>query len=316
MINIKNKKAELTSEQIIKVSILVLSFLIILGFWIFFSWKGEINSETCHTSVILKKTLPDKPIIVGGGKIAETPLKCKTNKICLKKGLFDPGCANLGSDYEKISISSEEDIIKNIADSMASCWSMMGESKGSMVFSREFSTGYTSRGVICDIIDFSSNVKSEFPTISSAKLNYYLNTNKIPGKEITYGQYLSNSQNPTVLISDDVLTDKKLSTKDPLATIFVEYEKGFFATWFAGAAGTVAIGAIYGSIIPGAGTLVGAGVGLIVSVAGGILVGEAEKTFEDYTTKNPAKYFSSLYLTQYNPRKLTELNIGSFENLA
>ena len=70
--------------------ILILSFLVILFLWYQFDWKGSVNDETCHTSVILKKSVFERPLI--GGKLVDIPLRCQTNKICVESGFFDKSC--------------------------------------------------------------------------------------------------------------------------------------------------------------------------------------------------------------------------------
>jgi len=327
-----NKSQELSMNTLIMIIVLVVSFAIILFLLLELNFSGQINQQTCYNSVTLKKTIGDKPI---GGKWVDVPLKCKTEDICLTTGSGDnTNCDTLlGKDYTKISVSSENDIYQFAAGSLAKCWSTMGESKGGMVFSREFALfSQTSNGVICSIIGFSDNLKKKYPELSTLKFYNYMNTEKVPEKTITYSQYLSNINNPTVIplsvASQDVLDDKKIPTSQPYTIVFVEYERtllGVRSSAVAGtAAGTIlgagAAGAIYGSIVPVAGNIVGAAVGAtvgaVIAVGSGIIAAKADDKLVDYYTKNPERYYSSTYLKPYNAAELTSLHITNFQSIS
>jgi hypothetical protein len=323
----KNRKGEMTSEQLIKLGIIVLSFVIILIFMYFFSWKGQINEDTCHTSVILKKSIPEKPLV--GGKAFDIPLKCKTEKVCVVSESGEV-CDNFGKSREvvNVKVSSEQDIIKIVADSMAGCWIMMGESKGNMIFSRKFSFDkYYAYGVICKIIDFSRGVKEKYPKISSAKINYYMN-NKVPEKDFTYWQLLTgqtNYINPTVFTSQDALNaDKSIETKDPYAVVFVEYDLTKIGPTMATATGGtlgiligIKIGAVIGTAVtPGIGTAIGAIAGTGVGIFASVFLSKTQTEVDNYMNGNDYNYWSTILLVPYNAEEIKKFNINSFENLA
>ena len=122
------RKGELTTQQLVTLIILIVSFGIIL-FLIFNLGLGETtNKEICHNSVLLKSKS-----VVGG------ELDCKTNYVCISGG---GKCEGFNEDYTiKIDMnpkakSKEEknEKIKNqtmkaIADEMTDCWWMFGEGK-------------------------------------------------------------------------------------------------------------------------------------------------------------------------------------------
>ena len=92
-----NKKGELTSKQIITIVILIVSFVIILAFFLMLNLKGDIDKEACKNSVALR-ALPLGEYVFS--------LKCKTQDVVIK-----------------------EDILKEISDLFVDCWWMMGEGK-------------------------------------------------------------------------------------------------------------------------------------------------------------------------------------------
>lgn len=308
----KQKRADISVTTLITVIILVISFVIILFLWYQFFWEGNIDRETCHTSVILKKTIPDKPIAIAGGKFVDLPLRCKTEKICLTSGINDKGCENIGTKYQKISVSSEEDIIKIVAENMASCWGMMGESRDAAIFSREL-TASDSKGVICSIIDFSPNVQNEIRTLSSIKFNDYLAKTKIPDGIKTYIQYLSNSENPT---SASGKMDVSLVLDKPFTIVFIEFRQGALTPLIGAGGGALLVGALFVSAAPVIGTAAAITTGIIAVGVGGNAAGEAIDKWTSLLSGNKEGFYSSLLLRYYKVQELKALNIDSFENLA
>ncbi len=307
---LKNKKSQSwASENTGMILLLALGFALV---WIIISQLSlstTVDKETCHTSVILKKTMIEKPAV--GGKIIDVPLQCKTEKICITTGFLDNGCSFFegSKNVNKISVSNKEELMKALADSMADCWGMMGESKGPMVFKREFDMKlYDERGVICSIIDFSDNIKKnkEKFAINTQDFSEYLNTHAVPEKEVSYWQFLTGSQTPN-LVSPNSITNVNLDI--PYSITFIEYTSTTLAhrTYLAFGAG---VGAIAGTFVaPGIGTVAGIGIG---TAAGNAI----ENKVSDFFTKNPEKYWSSIFLRPYDIDSLNSLNTDSFENMA
>ncbi|MDP1728718.1 MAG: hypothetical protein Q8L27_00760 [archaeon] len=314
---IKNNKAEISVTTLITVIILVLSFVIILFLWYQFFWEGNIDRETCHTSVILKKTIPDKSFILGGGKIVELPLRCKTEKICLTSGFNDKGCSDIGSKYQKISVSTEEDIIEIIADNLVACWGMMGESRDAAIFSRELKLVGSSKGVICSIIDFSPDTKSKIETLDYKKFNDYLYKNKFSDGTQTYAEFLLGSRNSIGKTGGTL--EGSFALNRPIANIFIETRTGTLNAWVGGAGGAILTGALFVAAAPIVGTAVAVGTGIVAVGAAGYGVGSLAddwNTFINGNEETKADFYSAIILRYYDVNELRNLNIDSFENLA
>ena len=115
------KKAELTTQQIVTIIILIISFAVIL-FFIFRMNFGEIEKkEICHNSVLLKSKS-----VFGGN------FDCQTTYVCISGG---DDCEGFSYDTKiKIDFSKSDEEIKNqifkaIGDEMTDCWWMFGEGK-------------------------------------------------------------------------------------------------------------------------------------------------------------------------------------------
>ena len=153
----QNKKGELTTKQLVTIIILIVSFVIIL-FLIFRLNLGETtNQEICRNSVVLR----------GQSALTTGPLDCKTN-------------------YLTISTENKQEIMKAIADEMASCWWQFGEGK------IDYGGGFTSTSVhyaICSIISFDEKIQEKVPSISNAEFYDYLRKNNKTQSQ-TYLQYI------------------------------------------------------------------------------------------------------------------------------
>ena len=122
-------KKGLTVKFIVTMIVLVLSFSVILIFYFFYPWGGQIDKEACHQSIILRSTLNYGPLEPGKNII---PLKCQTEKICLTSSGED--CTEFekvskDNPITKIKIKNKKEILDAIADAMYDCHSMVGEGK-------------------------------------------------------------------------------------------------------------------------------------------------------------------------------------------
>ena len=105
----KNTKGELSTEQIVLLIILIVSFVIILFFLFALRPGQESKKEVCHQSVVLK------------GNVAiptdAMPLKCETNYLCITKdgtceGLTKPSIEKVNSEEEIYDVTKKEEITK------------------------------------------------------------------------------------------------------------------------------------------------------------------------------------------------------------
>jgi len=116
-----SKKAELTSKQLITIIILIISFTIIVAFFVILGLKSMISDESCRNSVMLRNTFS----ILG---IKFFSLKCSTQDICFSMG---GECKFEADRVIKVSDDKElqKELQKEIINLENSCWWMMGEGK-------------------------------------------------------------------------------------------------------------------------------------------------------------------------------------------
>src|SRR3989338_9062583 len=97
------RKGEITSTQLTGIIILIVSFAVILLFYLNLNWGENVDRETCKQSVILKASSPE----VADIRILPVTLKCKTEKICITTNRFSKGdCEeDFGKDYTTIKVS-------------------------------------------------------------------------------------------------------------------------------------------------------------------------------------------------------------------
>lgn len=181
----------------ISVGVFVTTALIIAGFGIllYFGYQaittGQADKEVCHQTVVLRATSPQ----IGQNYV---PLKCKTEKICVTTGLFAGKCTDFGSEkgitYAKVK--SVEDVEKLVAQSIIDCYSMMGEGKVS-IFSQYIAQTYGLGSVypsciMCSRIAFDKEKLGKAGIdLSTMDLVNYMRTHLLPGKDVTYYDYLA-----------------------------------------------------------------------------------------------------------------------------
>lgn len=216
------KKAELTTEQIVIIILLIAAFAIILYIYWQFNWKGMLNKETCHNSVILKASSPT----FQGRKILDVPLRCQTEKICITTS-SNGKCSDFGEDKDvrKEVIKSEEDVRKVIDQALYDCWWEMGEGKVD-IFSREFSgKGYTVRCVECSTIAFDDKIKNNSNYKDKGISGLYKSLyEKIPGSSIRYVDFLAGGVVKTPY-NDNYKSLDYISVQQPYSIMFVEYDR-------------------------------------------------------------------------------------------
>ena len=172
-LKIKNKAGELTTQQLVTIIILIVSFAVLLILLFKLNLGETTDKEICHNSVLMKSK--------GKGLIGE--LDCKTNYICISGGGeckdFNP------TTTVKVNPKNKSEIIKEIADEMADCWWMFGECK------LDYGNFWDLKGyhcAICSIIKFDNKIQENFPEISYTEFYNYLNKPK--DKTQTYLKYL------------------------------------------------------------------------------------------------------------------------------
>ena len=177
---ISKKKAELTTQQIVMIIVLLTSFVILLVFLFKVNFQGTSEKEVCQSSI----QLTGKTSFFG-------KIDCKTNYVCISgggecKGFTSRETVNINLNDK----SSKNKIMKALADKMVDCWWMFGEGKINYVDWKAFSTRVCA---VCSEIAFDEKLISnkEFNSISYADFYSFLKTNYTnEDKTQTYFDYL------------------------------------------------------------------------------------------------------------------------------
>lgn len=287
----QNKKAEMTSEQIIGIVLLIVGFIIVLLLYFGIDWTGQTDQEVCHLSVVARGSLPDTL------ELKELPpLKCKTKKVCVTDKTFGKGtCETFGKEYDSVKVSDEQlkqegEIKKVFADELVDCWNMMGE--GKIQLFKQFILEKRSACVICSRIAFDADVETK----KVDNFAMYLN-NKIPNKNISYWKFLTANKAQDYSLASDAIGS--FDTKEK-AIIFTEVDGKGLTNMMAKAPG-MAVGFVTGNV--------GAG---ILSIGVGVEINDWIKTLSWF---NVVDYYSSIYVVDYNAKDISELQCDSIESL-
>ena len=174
---LKNKNAEISTEQIVMLIILIVSFGIIIFFITRLSLGENSADQLCKNSVLNSATSP-----ISGS----TPLSCYREYVCITK---DGTCDEL-TNPSKEKVKTLEEVYDILAEEMTSCWGVFGEGKIDYVGTDLTHNNYCS---ICSEIFFDDSLKEldgvENGKISKDGLYDYL-INKQYSKEETYSEYL------------------------------------------------------------------------------------------------------------------------------
>jgi hypothetical protein len=188
------KKGEMTVTTLVTLILLVLGFLIVLFLYYQLNWTGNVDTETCHQSVVFRGTMPALM-----GAQSYVPLKCKTKKVCITAGLLGGKCDDFKNEngVTTVRVSSKDQIEKFIAKDVVECWSMMGEGKVSLFsqwVAKEYGFGpvYPSC-VICSRIAFDNTaLLKKGIRIEDIDVTKYMMTHAIPGEtNLSYYNYLT-----------------------------------------------------------------------------------------------------------------------------
>jgi len=189
----KDKKAALMITWVISIIILAVGFTLLIMFFYSVDWRGNIDDEVCHQSVIFRATAP-------GLTKEYLPLKCKTDKICITDRNILQGKADCSNDFGKISgiknvrVSNVKEVEALYAEEILNCWTMMGEGKVDLFYQdarvHGFGTVYPSC-VICSRIAFDNDLKLD---LSGMDVEKYMREYKVPGQEISYMQYIGGER--------------------------------------------------------------------------------------------------------------------------
>ena len=183
------QRGELTTQQIVVITILITSFIVILFLLFRLNLGTEDQKQICHNSVLLI----DKSF---------GTLNCKVNYVCVSGG---GSCENINpTETVNIDPNDNQQIMKVISDKMAECWWMFGEGKVDYTKGKINWLG-TTACAICSSVKFDESLKNR--DVSNRDLFTFLSQNKYgDGTYLSYlfGTYDLNSLN----LKDDFLNKK------------------------------------------------------------------------------------------------------------
>lgn len=176
------KKGELTTEQIVVLVILIISFGVILFFLLRIDLGNQTSEDICHNSVLMKSGVGTKAGIAANS----IELQCERQYVCIT---YDGRCDKLLKP-KIIKVKNEDEFYHAIAEEMADCWWMFGEGKLNYVGKDLVPGVYCS---ICDQLAFDSSVDKIFPGgyFELGDLYDYMAAHNISEGE-TYSEYLFN----------------------------------------------------------------------------------------------------------------------------
>ncbi|MBU0958357.1 MAG: hypothetical protein KKB31_00285 [Nanoarchaeota archaeon] len=183
MLKNNSKRGELTTQQIVTLVILIVSFIIILIFIFLLDLGGTTDAEICRNSVVLRGNS-----VVPGDAVG---LDCGREYLCITK---DGSCEGLTNPEVK-KVDNLEGIYGVVAEEMRSCWWMFGEGKVKYIDDAALKRNHCS---ICDQILFDDSLEELLEgevKISKDALYDYLATNNMVGKENTYAEYFFGTNN-------------------------------------------------------------------------------------------------------------------------
>lgn len=332
---IKNKKGGV-DWFVVTIIIAILTLVVFVLIAVFFPFSEVIDRAACKESVVLRATLPGN--VIDAKQVIS--LRCKTQKICVTTKSSGKGtCTNLGKDFDTMRLTGstvalkQEQIKMFLSREMADCWEMFGEGK-LQIFSRDFeATGFISRGIICDKIEFDNTIlEGKEPIIAVNGLIEYMATHKVPNQNFSYMDYLRNTPEGDSaaklygsFLNTGVDNKEKYSKNTDIYSL-----KGVKSIVYIESTLTNFLQNIGGGIGAGAG-LIGAfytpkfmakfliGTGAVLGGSGGNAIQKWWYSDTFCTVKDNIKdckdYVGGLVLTDYTPEGFSKWSIESFENI-
>ncbi len=306
----KERKGEVTTQQIVTLIILIVSFVVIL-FLLFRLNPGKTTAEdVCHNSVTARGSgvLPKESV----------PLNCETSYICISE---DGSCEAMSGSREVVKVKNKEEVYYNLAERMADCWWMFGEGKVNYVGNTFLSNLYCS---ICSQVAFDDSVDIfENRQIDRKTFYEYLSNNKVSGTDVTYLNYLTGLENTNTI--EQTLKDEDSTfdfgeinlDKQQYIMMGIVSQVGV-AGWIAGAgvAGTVV--AITGIALAPvtAGVSVGVASGIIIITAGAAVGGVGGYFLGNYIRGESGQDFISPEIVEASEAEYDKFQCKSIKTLA
>jgi hypothetical protein len=297
----KNKRG-LESSTLVTLIALIIGFgiLLIAARNLTSEFPSSITKETCHSSVLARGYEASG---VALGKLFTNSIKCKTEYKCLSMGGECP------TGYQTITVFNEEDIKREVANSMYDCWWELGEGKVNFL-GRPLITNEKSCAM-CSVIHFDEKIRQQFPKISS--FSDYLYQNNVPGTSQTFLQYFSGSRAPPTEKID-------FSTNQDYSVVYSLIEKNLLWTTVGTSAGCTA-SFLGGAKLAAASLAIPvAGVYVAPVAFGTVFLGGCAASFftaDKFNNwmKSDEKYISSMQLVPYTPESVKQLGCQSIESI-
>lgn len=139
------KRGEITTQQIVMLIIILISFAVLLFFLMQLDLGKTSEREVCHNSVIARgsSVLPENAV----------PLNCQRSYVCITS---DGTCEDMTNPVKE-NVDTKEDVYMVLADEMSECWWMFGEGDINYVGKETFPGLYCS---ICSQINFDDSLYS------------------------------------------------------------------------------------------------------------------------------------------------------------
>lgn len=153
MIKLKNKKAQ-ERAYLLGVIVIIVSFVIILTVLLRLNPGQIVLQQSCTTSVVARG-LASSEILKTQVREA-IPLKCNITKICFSAG---GDCKDLGTNYQKISVKTKEDILNAIAQNMYDWHKTLNEGKSNFMPQEKGITGQSRFCMINSILSLDDSAK-------------------------------------------------------------------------------------------------------------------------------------------------------------
>lgn len=183
---LNQKKGEITISYIVLITVLIISFIIILFFVVKLNLGSSVPKEICHNSIVLAS----KNGIAG--LFLKNAVNCEVNYLCISGGRDcneRPASQTVYVSLNKPESELKKEIMKAIAEEMVDCWWMYGEGKIQYV-----SENFATTKIVCSAcsrIEFDDSL-SKMKMISYQEFYDYLRTTK-KSEDKTYLQYLYGS---------------------------------------------------------------------------------------------------------------------------
>jgi hypothetical protein len=216
---IKNKHGEDSSTGMILWVIGICVAIVILFLFLFRADLGKLTEQqVCHTSVVMRSTA----IKVGDLLKNAAPLNCKTQFICISK---DGTCKELTNPEIK-KVKDKKEVYAVLASQLVNCWGQFGEGKLDYAGS-----ALSTNNIVCSLcaqVAFDKSIYElddlDGKSIDSSDFYRYLESTKVPDKNVTYWDYLYEVGSPGELTQS---INKKNTATDIQNTCqkFCEYDQ-------------------------------------------------------------------------------------------